>query len=453
MTYERTASADDHGVFAEAPWLGIALAIVLVFLNGFFVAAEFALVKVRPTQIEPHLSRGNRRAVVARHMIRHLDAYLSSTQLGITLASLALGWIGEPAFASILRPLLMRLGEPSPAVVSSVSISVAFVSITALHIVIGELAPKSIAIRKAEQSALWTAVPLFLFYKLTFPAIWLLNHAANGLLYLVGVRPVSEAESGHSKEELRMLLASAEGNPLSLRKREIVDRLFDFGNKLARQVRVPRHQVVWLSTSSPIEASLERARASGYTRFPVCKEGLDEVLGFVHIKDLFHAKVRPESLQAVTRKLEFVPETLPLDRLFDRMQAERLHMVAVVDEYGGVSGIVTLEDVLEDLVGELRDEFDEGERPSLVRMGEGVFVVSGAMLVGEVERLAGIELSDRDEDTLGGVVQSELGRRARVGDRVRIGGAEIEVVEASLGHIEALRVVVDAGLGAPDDEA
>lgn len=436
----RALDGSEHEPFLGSEWLGIGIALFLVFLNGFFVAAEFALVKVRPTQIEPHAARGERSAKIARHMTRHLDAYLSSTQLGITLASLALGWIGEPAFAGLIRPVLSRFGNPSPALVSSLSISVAFLLITALHIVLGELAPKSIAIRKAKESVLWTALPLYVFYKLTFPAIWLLNHAANGLLALVGIRPVTESESGPSESELRMLLASAHGNPLSIQKRELIDRVFELSDKVARQVRVPRTEVVWLSIGDDVEESLERARASGFSRFPVCDGDLDHVIGFVHVKDLFHLKSTPGSLRDVARKLELVPETLPVDRLLERMQAERLHFAGVIDEFGGVSGIVTQEDVLEALVGELRDEFDADERPPITRLGRTDYLIAGSVLIRDVEKAIGVELTDRDEDTVGGVVLAELGRRPKKGDRVELSGVTLEAVEVVGAHVALLRV-------------
>jgi magnesium and cobalt exporter, CNNM family len=437
------ASRPEAAPLEEWPLLGVVVGLVLVLLNGFFVLAEFALVKVRPTQIEPYIAKGDRRAKLARHMIRHLDAYLSSTQLGVTLSSLALGWIGEPAFAWVFEPLLRHFIEPTEAVLRSLSIAVAFMTITVLHIVIGELAPKSIAIRRAERAALLTAVPLFVFYKLTFPVIWLLNKAANGLLRLLGIAPASESEGSHTEEELRLLLASAAGNPLPLRKREMLDRVFELSSKVARQVMVPRSEVVYLSTTAPLEASLERARSSGYTRYPITLGGLDDVAGFVHIKDLFRAATPPSSLLDVARKLEFIPETMPLDRLLQKMQRQRIHFAAVVDEYGGVSGIISLEDVLESVVGELRDEFDGQERPDIVKVARGVYRVSGAMLVHDAERALGAELGPRHEDTLGGAVLSELGRRPKVGDRVRIGSAAVEVLEVDLGRIQSVRVSVE----------
>ncbi|MDH3746039.1 MAG: hemolysin family protein, partial [Acidobacteriota bacterium] len=397
------------------PWLGLTIGLFLVFLNGFFVAAEFALVKVRPTQLEPHAARGDRRGRVARHMVRHLDAYLSATQLGITLASLALGWIGEPAFAWILEPLVVLIPGATPALVHTISLTAAFVVITILHIVLGELAPKSLAIRMPEATSLWIAIPLFAFYKLTYPAIWVLNHAANAILRWFRIQPLSEHGTGHDEEELRLLLASTHGTVLSQQKRRILDNVLTLSHRLTRKIMVPRTDVVYLSSEESIEKSIERARTSGHTRFPLCKKDLDHVVGFVHIKDLFRADPLPESLLAVRRDIAFVPETMPLDRLMKRMRNERSHIAAVLDEYGGVSGIVTLENVIEEIVGEIQDEFDL-EPPELVRKSESVYIAAGSLLVEDLESALDLEFSDRDEDTIAGVVLSELGRRASIGD-------------------------------------
>jgi CBS domain containing-hemolysin-like protein len=423
-----------------APSWGLFLAGLLVLLNGFFVAAEFALVKVRPTQIEPAAAAGLKRAKVARHMVRHLDAYLSATQLGITLASLALGWIGEPAFVWIVRPLVEVFAPGNEAVVHSVALTVAFLIITVLHIVLGELAPKSIAIRKPEETALWVALPLYLFYKLAYPAIWLLNHAANGLLRLVAIQPVSEGELGHDEEELRLLLASSHASHLSVQKRELLDNIFELSHRVARQIMVPRADVVYLSTTRTLADNLRTARRSGHTRFPLCNGDLDHVVGLVHIKDIFRAD-RVTSLADVAREIDFVPETLELDRLLRRMRSERFHLAAVIDEYGGVSGIVTLENVLEEIVGQIQDEFDR--EPEAVSGGNGVYEVEGGMLVEELEEALGLELSERDEDTVGGVVLSELGRGANVGDKVELGPVTLEVLDVHLNRIKRVRATVN----------
>lgn len=429
--------------------LGVA---VLVAANGFFVAAEFALVKVRPTQLEPLASEGVRRAIVARHMVRHLDAYLSATQVGITLASLALGWIGEPAFAWLLHPLLSRIVGENPQILHSISLTVSFLVITILHIVLGELVPKSIAIRKAESTTMLVAFPLYAFYKLTYPAIWVLNHTANRLLKLVGIAPASEGELAHDEEELRLLLASTHVDQLSAEKRDLLDNIFQLSHRMSRQIMIPRQDVVYLSTTRSLAEDLRIARRTGHTRFPLCEGDLDHVVGLVHIKDLFRRERPLTSLKEVARDIAFVPATLELDRLLKRMRTERFHMAAVIDEYGGVSGVVTLEDVIEEIVGSIQDEFDV-EKPELQAQGDGVYVVSGGMLVEDLEEALGIELSERDEDTIGGVVLSELGRNPAEGDRIELGPVTIEVLEFQLNRINTVRVTVHQPATVPPEES
>ena len=423
------------------PWLGVGLGVLFVILNGFFVAAEFALVKLRPAQLEPLVAKGDSRAKIASHALRHLDAYLSACQLGITLASLALGWVGEPAFAWLLEPVVMKLPGASPALVHTVSLIIAFVTITALHIVIGEQAPKSFAIRKPEATSLWVSLPLFAFFKLTYPVSWVLNKSSIALIKLVGITPATDEQRLHSEEELRLLLSSGDGARLSDQKREIIDNVFELSHRTARQVMVPRAEVVFLSMQRPLEENLELARNTGHTRFPLCKEQLDDIIGIVHIKDLFRKKEPPRSLEDIKRPIQFLPETLTLDRMLRRMQKDHQHLCAVVDEYGGVSGVVTLENVIEELVGQIQDEFDV-ENPELVKKAENVYRVSGGMLVMDLEDELEIEFSERDEDTMAGVVMSELGRLPRVGDKVTVGPLDLEVLEVKHHTIKTLQVTV-----------
>jgi CBS domain containing-hemolysin-like protein len=437
--------------FRIDPWWGLLFALLLVFLNGFFVAAEFALVKVRPTQIDPYVSEGLRRAKIARHMIRHLDAYLSATQLGITLASLALGWIGEPAFAWVIEPVVRAVVGENPQLLHSVALTISFLTITILHIVLGELAPKSVAIRKSEATTLWIALPLYVFYKVSFPAIWVLNHTANALLKLIGIAPVSESELGHDEEELRLLLSSSHASHLSLQKRELLDNIFELSHRVARQLIIPRQDVVYLSIARPLTENLRLARRSGHTRFPLCEGDLDHVIGVIHIKDLFRRERPLTSLQEVAREIAFVPETLELDRLLKRMRTERFHMAAVIDEYGGVSGVVTLEDVIEEIVGQIQDEFDV-ENPEILDQGDGIYVVSGGVLVEDLEKALGVEFSKRDEDTIGGVVLSELGRNPAVGDKVELGPITIEVLEVQLNRVSTVQVTVQQPATVPTEE-
>jgi CBS domain containing-hemolysin-like protein len=443
-------AAEASGPGIPPAW-GLFLALLLVALNGFFVAAEFALVKVRPTQIEPFAAAGLRRAKMARHMVRHLDSYLSATQLGITLASLALGWIGEPAFAWIIGPAVAPFTKGNPQLLHSISLTVSFLVITILHIVLGELAPKSVAIRKAEGTTLLISMPLFVFFKLTYPAIWALNAMANGLLKLVGIAPVGEGGATHDEEELRLLLASTHANQLSAEKRDLLDNIFQLSHRMARQIMIPRQDVIYLSTTRSLAENLRIARRSGHTRFPLCEGDLDHVIGLIHIKDLFRRERPLTSLKEVAREIAFVPETLTLDRLLQRMRTERFHLAAVIDEYGGVSGVVTLETVIEEIVGSIQDEFDV-ENPELQQKGEGVYEVSGGMLVEDLEEALGIELSERDEDTVGGVVLSELGRNPAVGDVIELGPVTIEVLEVQLNRVNNVRVTVPQPETVPPEE-
>jgi CBS domain containing-hemolysin-like protein len=438
-------------VQAISPGWGMFLGLLLVALNGFFVAAEFALVKVRPTQLEPLVDAGNHRAKLARHMLRHLDAYLSATQLGITLASLALGWIGEPAFAWIIHPLLTPFVGNNPPLLHSISVTMSFLVITILHIVLGEQAPKTIAIRKAESTSLLVAFPLYFFYKVTYPVIWLLNQASNRLLKLIGISPAAEGELLHDEEELRLLLSSSKESQLSTQKRELLDNIFELSHRMARQIMLPRQDVIYLSTERPLAENLRLARRSGHTRFPLCEGDLDHVIGLIHIKDIFHRERPLTALTEVAREIAFVPETLELDRLLKRMRTERFHLAAVIDEYGGVSGIVTLEDVIEEIVGSIQDEFDV-ERPELVEKGDGIYEVAGGMLVQDLEEALGVELSERDEDTIGGVVLSELGRNPAVGDRVELGAVTIEVLEVQLNRVATVRINVHQPETVPREE-
>ena len=415
---------------------GLFLAAFLVLLNGFFVAAEFALVKVRSTQIDAFLDRRSGR--VARHMIEHLDAYLSATQLGITLASLGLGWVGEPALAHLFDPLLSLI-PVSEAIAHSITLTAAFGLISVAHIVLGELAPKSLAIRKPEPTTLWVALPLFFFYKISFPAIWLLNRMANFILRLFGIEPVSEGDLAHGEEEIRRLLASPGQSTLSDQKRELLDNIFELSERVARQVMVPRADVVYLDVGADIETSLDLARSSGHTRFPLCDGDLDKILGIIHIKDLFRSRQKPSDLTAIKRDTFFVPETLPLERLMRRMRSSRVHMAPILDEYGSVSGIVTFENVIEEIVGEIQDEFD-AERPELLRNKDGTYRVLGSMLVADLEDELQLEIDTRDEDSIAGIALSAIGRSPEVGDRVQVGPIDLEVTEVDVNRIRTLKI-------------
>ena len=421
----------------------LVLAFFFVLANGFFVAAEFAIVKVRSTQITELAEQGSARAKMAKKLIRHLDAYLSATQLGITLASLALGWIGEPAFHHLIQPLFTRF-HVSEATAKSISATVAFIIISILHIVLGELAPKSLAIQKPVGTTLWTAHLLHAFYAITFPAIWLLNGTSRALLKLVGIEPASEhAEMAHSPEELRLILASSEkAGILSEENREIIEGVFQFSKRTARQIMVPRTDVVILSTTRTIEENLETIRTTRHTRYPLCEGSLDNTIGLIHVKDLLLAQLRGpgRSLHELRREVLFIPENSTVEKVLSQFIESKTHMAVVLDEYGGSSGIVSLENITEELFGQIQDEFDR-ERPEIEPLGSGRYRVRGDYLIEDLADRLKIDVGEPEEETVGGYVAARLGREVNPGDKVELGDLAISVLEAERFRVRWVLVV------------
>lgn len=396
----------------------ILAALLLVSLNGFFVAAEFALVKVRATRIEELISQGRSSARVARKLHGKLDAALSASQLGITLASLALGWIGEPAFARWIEHLI-GLGPWSVALAHTFSITLAFLLITALHIVFGEQAPKTIGIRHAEKTMLWVARPLDWFYRAAYPLIWLLNTASVTTLKMMGISKTGDAERGHSEEELRMILAQSQrSGVITSDEHQLMESIFDFADRTARQVMVPRTDIISLSTEMSYEENVRLAREHEHTRYPLCEKNTDQIIGMVNVKDLlFNADLK--DIRSIRRDILFVPEMKSLKDLLREFQKTHLHMAIVVDEYGSTAGLVTLEDILEELIGEIQDEFDL-ESPKFQRLSDRTFRVAGNLLLEELEDKLKIEIEDEENDTVAGYVMARLGRPAKVGDTVEV---------------------------------
>ncbi len=413
--------------------LQLASVPLLVLLNGFFVAAEFALVKIRDTQLEELVSKGHRRAKAARRIVHNLDAALSSTQLGITLASLGLGWVGKPVFAALLAPVL-KYFNVDPAQADWIAFAFGFTVITFLHIVVGELAPKSLAIQKPLPTSLWVAQPLHWFYLLFYPLIWVLNHAAFWLLRRCGLQPVSESEMAHSEEEIRLLLAQTRrhtsGPTLG---QDIALNAFGLRQRRAREVMRPRHEIVALNTDATMAECLALARRTRYSRFPLCEGGsLDKTLGVVHSKDLLdlrHEAKLGRDLAAAARKIMFVPETARLEKLLTLFLQRKLHFALVVDEYGGTVGMVTLENVLEELVGPIEDEFDQ-EEPLVRQTGEHTWELNGSLPAHRLAELVGQRFDETGEAcTVSGMVMQRLGRFPRVGDALTFGAWELRVEE------------------------
>ncbi len=417
------------------------LVLFLVFLNGFFVAAEFAMVKVRSTRLDTLLQEGNGQAKMARQLVDHLDAYLSACQLGITLASLGLGWVGEPAVASMISPVLTEFGLPTAAI-HTISFGLAFSFITALHIIIGELAPKSLAIQKAESVTLLVAWPLRAFYRLMYPFIWALNSMANSLLRLGGISLANEQDAAHTEEEIRILMEESHRQGyIDRTELTFVDNIFDFAERNVRDVMVPRTDMVCLYLQDDFAVSLDTAVEEKLTRYPVCDPDKDHIVGFVHIKDMLQAVARQEqpALRDMMRQVLSVPESMPLSDLLRLLQRKKLQLAIVVDEYGGTAGLVTVEDILEEIVGEIQDEFDE-ERPAIEMRGEDLFSVDGRLILDEVNDALGAHLESEDVDTLGGWLYSRVEIPPRVGQTVQEDGYIFKVEECDGSRITRVLV-------------
>ncbi len=392
--------------------------LAIVLLNGFFVAAEFAVVKVRSTEIEPLVRGGHRRARLAQHVVTHLDTYLSATQLGITFTTLGLGWLGEPFVAHILEGFL---GFLPPHWVTTVSAVIAFSIITVLLIVLGELGPRWLAIQNARRTTLLLAGPLHLFYSVFRPFIWLLNRCASILLGSIGITPVREGDVTHSEEEMRLLISR--GRTFSTMGRSISLNAFDLRSRTIREVMIPRTSVVFLSTRKTIEENITVAMENQFTRYPLCEKDLDNILGMIHLKDLFRLKGERGSgvrLLEIKREMLFIPETTTLDRILNVFLAKRMLMAVAVDEYGGTAGLITLKNVLEELVGDINDEFDT-EQASVQKVAEGEYLVDGAMPLHDFARMFDIAVTSREVVSVSGYAIHLLGRMPEVGATLTMG--------------------------------
>jgi CBS domain containing-hemolysin-like protein len=432
----------------------LAVILFLVGLNGFFVAAEFAIVKVRSSQLDALDETGEKRAGFARHVVAHLDAYLSATQLGITLASLGLGWVGEPFLARMIEPVFAAVGVTSSTAVHAISFTLAFAVITFLHIVLGELAPKSLAIRKSLGTTLWVARPLGLFYLIFKPAIWFLNGTANWILkHAFRVEPVGEHEHAHSAEELRLILDESEkSDEVSTLGRDILVNALDMRRRVVRDIMTPRGEVVSLDIEESFEENVQKALASRHTRFPLCRGHLDNTIGLIHIKELVPMMRDPNpDLMRIRRDVINVPEMMQLEKLLNLFLTKHAHLAVVVDEYGGTVGMVTLDNVLEELVGEIQDEFD-AEKEEFREINENEFTVEGAVGLYELQDMADLTLESADVSTIGGYVTHLLGHLPKQGEQVRIEDYLVTVTKTDGRRVEELhfRKLEDAAAPRPE---
>src|SRR5213082_135598 len=418
----------------------LAVIFALVVLNGFFVACEFAIVKVRASQLDTLVEEGNIRAIFAKHVRSHLDAYLSATQLGVTLFSLALGWIGEQFLVGLLQPAFALVNVHSHALVSAVSIALAFIGITFLHIVFGELAPKYIAISNPLPVSLLLVRPLGAFYVVIKPAIWLLHKSSNLVLQkLLRIKPVAGSELAHSEEELRLILDQSEkSDEVSALGRNLLVNALDLRRRVVRDIMTPRGEVVFLDLEESFEDNVKKALASRHTRFPLCRGHLDNTIGLVHIKDLVPMMRHPQpDLLRIKRELIPVPEMMSLEKLLTLFLSKHAHLAMVVDEFGGTVGMVTLEDVLEELVGDIQDEFD-ADKEEFRKINENEFTVDGALALYELRDLAGIELESADVSTIGGYVTHLLGHLPKQGEQVQIGNYLVTISQSDGRSVQQL---------------
>jgi CBS domain containing-hemolysin-like protein len=418
--------------------LKLALAALCVIANAFFVAAEFALVKVRMTQLEAQVQKGEKRAEVALQVTRKLDAYLSATQLGITLASLGLGWLGEPTVAVLIDPVLRFAGIESEAIVHAISLTTAFSIITILHIVVGELAPKSLAIQRAEWVALRVAGPMRAFYYITYPFLFVLNELSNLTLKAVGVPPIQHAEGALSAEEIRLVVA---GGQLDPRKRELMERALQGTDRPVRSIMVPRVDMECISLLDTPDQIVASLRINGFSRVPLIEANdPDKVVGYVYLKDIFLGDGLPAGgIGALRRDVLFVPENRTVGDVLEDFKRTHIPIAIVVDEYGGTSGLVTMEDILEEIVGELQDELDV-EVPPIIRREDGTIIVEGDLPISELEAL-GIAVDPIEgHDIIAGHIVSKLGRLARPGDIVELGSHDATVEDVRSRRITRVRL-------------
>ncbi|SDC07391.1 Hemolysin, contains CBS domains [Paenibacillus sp. UNCCL117] len=431
--------------------LNLVLVVFLVLLNGFFVAAEFSLVKVRQTRLQQLESEGNGKARYALAVTKKLDAYLSSTQLGITLASLGLGWVGEPAISHlIVEPLFGLMGLGHAWYADALSIAIGFAVITFLHIVLGELAPKSLAIQKSEMTSLWLSAPLMFFYKLFFPVIWLLNGAANRLLRLVGIHPATEHEAAHTEEEIRILMdESARSGHIDQDEMALFDNIFEFSERVAREIMLPRTDMDCLFTELSFEDNLNIVYETKHTRYPVATHDKDEIIGFVHITDMLTAKGAQQDLKRFVRPVLMVPESMEISHVLRMMQKKRSQLAIVIDEYGGTAGLITAEDILEEIVGEIHDEFDVTERPEIEKVGEG-YSVDGRVLLEDLDDMLGLGIEDEEVDSIGGWLFKQLEGSVDKGQQLVHERFVLEITEVD--RLRVMRLTIHQLPAAPEPE-
>ena len=424
--------------------INLVLIAILIALTAFFVASEFAIVKVRSTRIDQLIEEGNVNAIPAKRVVSNLDEYLSTCQLGITMTALGLGWIGEATVERILLPVFIQFNI-SDSVSHLLSIAIAFSFITFIHVVVGELAPKTLAIQKAEKITLLFAKPLIGFNKLMYPFIWVLNGSARILTRMFGLKAVTEHDIAHSEEELRIIVSeSYKSGEINQSEFKYVNKIFEFDDRIAKEIMVPRTEIATLSKTDTIQEFLRILSEEKYTRYPVIDGDKDHVIGMVNIKELFTQMVdksyqSTQTIERYIRPIIRVIDSIPIHDLLLKMQKERIHMAILMDEYGGTSGLVTVEDILEEIVGDIRDEFDLDEIPDIRKVKEDHYIIDAKVLISEINDILGVTIDDEDIDTMGGWILTE-NYEAKQGDILKHGAYHFKIKEMEEHHVRYIEI-------------
>ena len=414
---------------------------ILILLTGFFVATEFAIIKIRSSRVDQMVIEGRRNALAVKQVTSNLDGYLSACQLGITITALGLGWLGEPTMEKVLHPLFNYFALPEQ-VSSVLSFAIAFIVITFLHVVVGELAPKTLAIQKAEAISVLFVKPIIWFYKLMYPFIWMLNGSANAIIRLFGLKPAKEHEEAHSEEELQIILnESYESGKINNTEYGYVSRIFAFDELHAKDIMVPRTDMVCLEVIDTVQDSISTIKREQYTRYPVIQDSKDHVVGMVNTKQLFlqFEEIADAPLSEVMHPVLSVSEAIPVKQLLKRMQQERVHIAILIDEFGGTSGMVTIEDILEEIVGDIRDEFDAEEKADIEYITEDQIIVDGKVLLSDINNMLGTDIESDDIDTIGGWLYDRI-PDSRKGSQFQIDGVQFTILEKDKHRVRKIEI-------------
>ena len=424
--------------------INLSLVLFLVFANAFFVVSEFSIVKIRRTKLEELAHSGSRRAKIALKINDHLNTYLSAIQLGITIASLGLGWIGEPAVSKLLEKVVAGFFADNPVLLHSVSFGIAFSFITLLHVVLGELVPKSLAIQATERYVLIVAPVLYAFNRLFAPFIWVFDHVSIWILKLMGTKLATENEDAHSEEEIKIIIdASQKGGIIDETEGEIIQNAIDFSEICAHEIMVPRQDIKCLDLKFSFDEALDFIQKHNHTRFPLCNKDRDHIIGMIHIRDfLEHSdeKDKKDFLTKISRKILFVPENKSISAILHQMMSNRVHLAIVVDEYGGTAGLISMEDILEELVGDILDEHDHNNGDPVKKINDMICEFDGVVLIEDAFECMGLPEVEHEESTIGGYVFGLLGREPKVGDKAEDEFCTYEVMSVDNMRITKIKV-------------